>query len=168
MLKTKQDLIFSIVYEGFGKFFKLKSLIISILTVPPVGQLPNVLVETPLPIDANVRMMSNLRLNARMSYATDGQNLEICLVPRSRIGREKGVDMGDWIGKNRRDTGEEVPIGERTESSVLVSQMRVMRYDLKEGDKLRGCPITVQAFYPDNKMSKKEVWAALTRPLKTQ
>ncbi|KAM0272279.1 hypothetical protein ACHAQH_008726 [Verticillium albo-atrum] len=163
MLDTKQDLIFSIVYEGFGKFFSLTSLIISIPTIPPPDVPPNVLLQTPLPIDANVRMVSNLRFNARLSYSVKKEKLEIRLVPRSRKGRKDGVKMDDWIGKKRNDTGEEIPMTERTELSIVLSQVRVMQYNLDKDEPVRGCPITVQAFYPDNKTSARTVWAALKR-----
>ncbi|KAH7186286.1 uncharacterized protein B0J16DRAFT_343441 [Fusarium flagelliforme] len=163
MLEDKQDLILSIVYEGFGKFFSLMSLIISIPTVCPIDEPPNVLIKTPLPSDANVRMVSNLRFNARLSYSVEKTKLEIRLVPRSRKGRKCGVSMDDWIGKNKNDTGEEVPISERTELSIVLSQVQVMRYKLGEKEEARGCPIQVQAFYPDNKMSAKTVWAGLKR-----
>ncbi|KAF5011388.1 hypothetical protein FDECE_2500 [Fusarium decemcellulare] len=157
MLVDKQDLIFLIIYEGFGKFFSLISLIFGIPTVPPIDQPPDVLIKTPLPFDANVRMVSNLRFNARLSYPVEKKNLEIRLVPRSRKGRKCGVSMDDWIGKNKNDTGEEVPISARTELSFVLSQVQAIRYKLGEKEEARGCPIQVEAFYPDNKMSAQTV-----------
>jgi hypothetical protein len=94
MLERKQDLVFPNVYEGF---VQLQSPIINIPIVPPVGHPPNVLIERPLPIDANVRMVSNLRFTARLSYSADDKNLETRLVPRSSKRWKEGILFVDII-----------------------------------------------------------------------
>ncbi|KAF5532071.1 hypothetical protein FNAPI_13036 [Fusarium napiforme] len=164
MIDRKQDLIFSIVYEGFGKDFRLQFLTITIPAVSSPGVPPNTLLQTPISPDANLRMVSNLRFNGRMSYSNQKKALEIRLVPRSQEGRLKGVKMDDWKGEWKDDNdsiGRPIPVYERTEMSVVLHQVKVMCYDDVEKGKTRGCPLKVHVEYWGDNSSDEELWAVL-------
>ena len=127
---TRQDLIFSIVYEGLGRDFQLAYFQIKI----PVRATKKKNLMDTVPASPGVRMVSNLRFHARMSYSDDDRALYLTLLPRSTAG--EGVDMTNWVGKykNGRLGGgggkaPKNPLAARTELSVLLSGVHVKDYE---------------------------------------
>lgn len=146
ILEAKQDLIFSIVYSGKGEFFRLTKLTIDIPLTSGNGQ--GEMLENKVPGDAHVRMVSNLRFNARLRYSDTEKELQIEIKPRSQKGRDDGVSMADWIGKWKRQegVGEENTRAARTELSVVLYNVYVKRYSVEKGKEVP-CKAIAKAYY---------------------
>lgn len=161
IIKQRQDLIFSIVYDSGGRDFALKSLKISIPVQATTDR--NNLLKDAGGTRQDVRMVSNLRFTVRSSYSVNEGALELTLVPRSVMGRKDGVPMDGWVGRLRefqdsksKTSPLENPVWKRTELSVLLSSVTVVPYE-RDTD----CKVWITASYKGNSESRETVWAHL-------
>lgn len=146
ILKTKQDLIFSIVYSGKGNSFSLTQLTIDIPIISQDGK--KAILEAGRLDGAHVHMVSNLRFNARLRYSDTKKELVIEIKPRSQKGRDDGIKLDNWIGKwkGQEGDGEENTWAARTELSVVLYNVYVKQYDVGKGKEMP-CKAVAKAYY---------------------